>query len=42
VTITLDTSNPSGSASPTWSKPDAPVVCFFHAEYTAIDPAPFR
>ncbi len=42
VKITLDTSNPSGSASPTWSKPDAPVVCFFHAGYTAIDPAPFR
>ena len=42
VTITLDTSDPSGSASPTWSKPDAPVVCFFHAGYTAIDPAPFR
>ena len=42
VTITLDTSNPSGSASPTWSKPDAPVLCFFRAGYTAIDPTPFR
>jgi hypothetical protein len=42
VTIALDTSDPSGSASPTWSKPDPPLVCFFHAPYTAADPVPFR
>lgn len=42
VTITLDTSDPSGTTSPTWSKPDAPVVCFFHAGYSPADPAPFR
>jgi hypothetical protein len=42
VTITLNTSDPSGGATPTWSKPDAPLVCFFHAPFAPIDPAPFR
>jgi hypothetical protein len=42
VTITLDTSDPSGAATPTWSKPDAPLVCFFHAPYAPVDPVPFR
>ena len=42
VTITLDVGNPKGSAAPTWSKPDAQLVCFFHAPYTPVDPAPFR
>jgi hypothetical protein len=42
VTITFDAANPSGSAGPTWSKPDAQLVCFFHAPYTPADPVPFR
>jgi hypothetical protein len=42
VTITLDASDPSGAATPTWSKPDAPLVCFFHAPYAPVDPVPFR
>jgi hypothetical protein len=42
VTITFDASDPGGSITPTWSKPDAQLVCFFHAPYTPRDPAPFR
>jgi hypothetical protein len=42
VTITLDIADPFGSSAPTWSKPDAPLVCFFTAPFTPIDPASFR
>lgn len=42
VTITFDTSDPSAPMSPTWSKPDAPLLCFFQAPYAPIDPQPFR
>jgi hypothetical protein len=42
VTITLDTSDPTGSTMPTWSKPDPPLVCFFQAPYAPIEPVPFR
>ena len=42
VTLSLDTSDASGSVGPTWSKPDDPVACFFRAAYTPADPVPFR
>lgn len=42
VTITLDTSDPTGITTPGWSKPDASLVCFFRAPYAPVDPGPFR
>jgi hypothetical protein len=42
VTITFETADPRAAIAPQWSKPDAPLVCFFHAPYVAVDPTPFR
>ena len=42
VTISLDISDERGMAAPVWSKPDAPLFCFFRAPYTPADPTPFR
>lgn len=42
VTIRLDISDPKGAAAATWSKPDAPLFCFFRAPWTAADPVAFR
>jgi hypothetical protein len=42
ITISLDISDERGAASPTWSKPDAPLFCFFRAPYTPADPTAFR
>lgn len=37
VTLSLDVSDPGSDATPTWSRPDAPVAAFFRAPYR---PAP--
>lgn len=42
VSLTLDIGNPRVTVTPTWSKTDAPVVCFFRAPYAGQDPTPFR
>jgi hypothetical protein len=42
VWLTFDTSNPGGLVSPTYSKADGPLYCFFSASYAASDPAPWR
>jgi len=42
VTLTFDTSDPTGSIRPEWSRNDTPPVCFFSGPYAAADPVPFR
>jgi hypothetical protein len=42
VTISLDIADERGAVTPTWSKPDAKLACFFRAPYTAADPVAFR
>ena len=42
VTLRLDVSDPRAFVTPTYSKADAPVLCFFLAPYTRRDPAPWR
>jgi len=42
ITISLDISDERGTAAPTWSKPDAPLFCFFRTPYTPADPTAFR
>jgi len=42
VTISLDISDERGAATPTWSKPDAALMCFFRAPYAPADPVVFR
>jgi hypothetical protein len=42
VTLRLDTADPRALVTTTYSKPDAPVVCFFRAPYVARDPGPWR
>ena len=42
VTISLDVADPRGAAIPTWSKPDAKLLCFFRTPYTSADPTAFR
>ena len=42
VTLQLDLADPAGEVAATYSKPDAPVVCFFRTPYTPADPVPWR
>jgi hypothetical protein len=42
VTLSFDTADPRGLVTTKYSKPDAPVVCFFRAPYSARIPVPWR
>ncbi len=42
VTLSLDVGDPGGSVTPVYSKPDAPVLCFFRTAYAPRDPTPWR
>jgi hypothetical protein len=42
VTLQLDLADPTGEVAARYSKPDAPVVCFFRTPYTPADPVPWR
>jgi hypothetical protein len=42
VTLRFDVADPRAQITTTYSKPDAPVVCFFRTPYMPVDPAPWR
>jgi len=42
LTLRIDTTDPFGTATPTYSTADPPLVCFFRAPCAARDPLPFR
>jgi hypothetical protein len=41
VTIGFDTADPNGSLTPSWSRQDDQLQCFFHYPWVAADPTPW-
>jgi hypothetical protein len=42
VTLSLNVADPRAAVSPTYSKADGPLYCFFNAPYSERDPTPWR